>query len=223
MATCPEGASTLTVLCRVTAYASRMSEPLASRTPPRDYAPALRKLIGTLFGLLLIAATGWWSWQQPFMARPRAMWELSRMPPPEALTMPVDGVAASRVADTFGAPRGADRSHAGVDIFADRGTTVLSATRGVVVSIRDGGLGGKQVWVLGPAQERHYYAHLEDWVDSLAVGDVVWPGDPLGRVGTSGNARGTPAHLHYGVYGANGAYNPLPLLLVDSGSIAPAR
>ncbi|RBL58056.1 M23 family peptidase, partial [Xanthomonas oryzae pv. oryzae] len=31
-------------------------------------------------------------------------------------------------------------------------------------------------------------------------------------VGTTGNARGTPPHLHYGVYGRNGVYDPLPLL-----------
>jgi peptidoglycan LD-endopeptidase LytH len=66
--------------------------------------------------------------------------------------------------------------------------------------------------VLGPASERHYYAHLDDWADGLATGDVVWPGDPLGIVGDTGNARGTPPHLHYGVYGAAGAYDPLPLL-----------
>ena len=28
----------------------------------------------------------------------------------------------------------------------------------------------------------------------------------------SGNAKGTPPHLHYGIYGINGARNPHPLL-----------
>ncbi|MDQ3495762.1 MAG: M23 family metallopeptidase, partial [Pseudomonadota bacterium] len=50
------------------------------------------------------------------------------------------------------------------------------------------------------------------WAEGLAVGAVVWPGDLLGSVGDTGNARGTPPHLHYGIYGADGAYNPLPLL-----------
>lgn len=146
------------------------------------------------------------------MAKPRALWELSRMPPPTALPVPVEGVRASRIADTFGAPRGRDRTHAGVDIFARRGTPVLSATRGIVVSVREGGLGGRQVWVFGPGAERHYYAHLDDWRKDLKTGDLVAPGDPLGTVGTTGNARGTPPHLHYGVYGKDGAYDPLPLL-----------
>lgn len=134
------------------------------------------------------------------------------MPPPTVLPVPVQGVRASRIADTFGAPRGRDRSHAGVDIFAPRGTPVLSATRGIVVSVREGGLGGRQVWVMGPGGERHYYAHLDGWRTGLETGDLVAPGDPLGMVGTTGNARGTPPHLHYGVYGKDGAYDPLPLL-----------
>ena len=156
------------------------------------------------------------------MAKPKMAWELSRMPPPDALAMPVRDVQASRIADTFGAPRGADRRHEGVDIFATRGTDVLSATPGIVTAIREGGLGGRQVWVRGPANERHYYAHLDDWADRLAVGDVVLPGTPLGTVGDTGNARGTPPHLHYGVYGTGGAYDPLPLLLAAAARLEQA-
>ena len=140
----------------------------------------------------------------------RTLWELSRMPPPATLPVPVQSVAPRQVADTFGAPRGADRRHEGVDIFAPRGTPVTSTTRGVVVAINDRGLGGRQVWVLGPAGERHYYAHLDDWAPGLAEGDVVEAGAALGTVGDSGNARATPPHLHYGVYGSDGALDPLP-------------
>jgi murein DD-endopeptidase MepM/ murein hydrolase activator NlpD len=163
-------------------------------------------------GLAMLAAFAHWAWQQPFMARPRALWELSRLPPPTVLPVPVAGVRAARIGETFGAPRGRDRSHAGIDIFAARGTPVTSTTRGVVVSIREGGLGGRQVWVLGPAAQRHYYAHLDAWAEGLREGDVVQAGDALGVVGNTGNARGTPPHLHYGIYGREGAYDPLPLL-----------
>jgi len=167
----------------------------------------LRLLV--LFCLLLVLA---WAWRQPFLQTPRTLWDLARTPAPPTLAVPVDGVAAGRIADTFGAPRGRDRRHEGVDIFAPRGTPVRSSTRGVVVAVRDGGLGGRQVWVIGPGRERHYYAHLDDWAPDLAVGDVVEPGTRLGTVGTTGNARGTPPHLHYGVYGQNGASDPLPRL-----------
>jgi len=178
----------------------------------RDYTTAFRGLVVAVLVLALAATFAHWAWQQPFMARPRALWELSRQPPPTALPMPVAGVRASRIGETFGAPRGRYRIHAGIDIFAARGTPVTSTTRGVVVSIREGGLGGKQVWVLGPAAQRHYYAHLDAWTDGLREGDVVQAGDALGIVGDSGNARGTPPHLHYGIYGSQGAYDPLPLL-----------
>jgi murein DD-endopeptidase MepM/ murein hydrolase activator NlpD len=41
----------------------------------------------------------------------------------------------------------------------------------------------------------------------------VLPRDIVGYVGDTGNARGTPPHLHYGVYGSGaGAINPFPLL-----------
>ena len=180
--------------------------------PRHDYAPAARRVVvlALVFGVL--GAVAYWAWHQPFMAYPRALAELASMPAPDALPVPVEGVRVRAIADTYGAPRGADRTHQGIDIFAPRGTPVLSATRGVVTSIRDQGLGGKQVWVLGPGRERHYYAHLDDWAFALAAGDLVREGDELGTVGTTGNARGTPPHLHYGIYTADGPIDPLPRL-----------
>ncbi|PPU66537.1 M23 family peptidase [Xanthomonas pisi] len=185
---------------------------MTSPAPTSSPARRLRRILVWIAMLLVLAVGARWAWQLPMAERLRTTWELSRMPPPQTLRIPVNNVRARQIADTFGAPRGRDRSHAGVDIFAPRGTPVVAATRGVVSAIRDAGLGGKQVWVLGPAMERHYYAHLDDWAAGLAVGDIVEPGTALGMVGTTGNARGTPPHLHYGVYGRNGAYDPLPLL-----------
>jgi murein DD-endopeptidase MepM/ murein hydrolase activator NlpD len=156
-------------------------------------------------------------WHSRWMEVPRTTWELSRMPRPTSLPVPVQAVEAARIADTFGAPRGRDRTHQGVDIFAPRGTPVRSTTRGVVASVREGGLGGRQVWVLGPAGERHYYAHLDDWAPHLADRRIVQAGEVLGFVGDSGNAKGTPPHLHYAIYGPQGAYDPLPLLRTSAG------
>ncbi len=160
-----------------------------------------------------LAGAACWAWRQPFVERLRVHWTLSRMPAPTALPMPVDGVRAGRVADTWNAARGAGRQHAGVDIFARRGTPVRATTLGIVTIIDDRGLGGRQVWILGPALQRHYYAHLDQWAPTLAVGDIVQPGTLLGTVGNTGNARTTPSHLHYGIYArGTGAYDPLPLL-----------
>jgi murein DD-endopeptidase MepM/ murein hydrolase activator NlpD len=177
----------------------------------RPAARRLRRLAWTLLWLAALGVLLVWAWGRPFMAAARMTWDVSRASPPTSLPVPVQGVRARQIADTFGAPRGRDRTHQGVDIFAKRGTPITSATRGVVVSVRDGGLGGKQVWVLGPGRERHYYAHLDDWAADLSTGQVVHAGDVLGFVGTTGNAQGTPPHLHYGISGMDGAYDPLPL------------
>lgn len=125
-----------------------------------------------------------------------------------SLVVPVVGVPPGEVADTFGAPRGTDRKHEGVDIFAARGTYVTSATEGVVVRIGTNGLGGNVVYVLGPGGERYYYAHLDEVDPVLTVGQHVGTSTVLGRVGTTGNAAGTPPHLHFGIYGQGGTKNP---------------
>ena len=188
----------------------------------RDYAPLARRLLVAALLIAGLVATGWWAWQQPFMAPTRMLWEISRMPAPASLPMPVRGVTVAEVADTWGAERSGDRRHEGVDIFATRGTAVTSTTRGVVGAVREGGLGGRQVWVRGPGLENHYYAHLDGWAEHLSQGDVVLPGDVLGFVGDSGNARGTPTHLHYGIYGDDGALDPMPRLRAGAAPAASA-
>lgn len=188
----------------------------------RDYAPLARRLLVAALLIAGLVATGWWAWQQPFMAPTRMLWEISRMPAPASLPMPVRGVNVAEVADTWGAERSGDRRHEGVDIFATRGTAVTSTTRGVVGAVREGGLGGRQVWVRGPGLENHYYAHLDGWAEHLSQGDVVLPGDVLGFVGDSGNARGTPTHLHYGIYGDDGALDPMPRLRAGAAPAASA-
>ena len=67
--------------------------------------------------------------------------------------------------------------------------------------------------------QRHYYAHLDRYAD-IENGQRVRPGTILGYVGTTGNAAGTPPHLHYGIYESGGAIKPYPLLRATA---APAR
>ena len=149
----------------------------------------------------------------PWLKHATYLAELLAEEPPRTLRVPVQGVSMRAVRDTFGAPRSGDRTHHGVDIFASRGTPVLSTTRGIVARIGENRLGGLVVWVLGPGGDRHYYAHLDSIAD-IKMGQRVAPGDVLGTVGTTGNARGTPPHLHYGVYRrTHGAINPFPLLM----------
>lgn len=128
------------------------------------------------------------------------------------LTLPVQGGARRSIQSYFRAPRdGGRREHQGVDIFAPRGTPVLAATDGIVTSVGTNRLGGNVVWVLRPMRrESMYYAHLD--TQETSVGRRVKAGDVLGTVGSTGNAAGGPAHLHFGIYTPQGAVDPLPYL-----------
>jgi peptidoglycan LD-endopeptidase LytH len=131
--------------------------------------------------------------------------------PDRQLSMPVPNASKKQVANTWHAPRG-DRRHEGQDIFAPRGTPVLSATEGYILKIGENNLGGQTVSVIGSGGRTYYYAHLDSYAQHIAVGDYVTRETVLGYVGTTGNAVGTPPHLHFGVYASGGAMNPLPLL-----------
>ena len=141
--------------------------------------------------------------------------------PDTKLAMPLENVSKRAIADTWQAPRGTDRHHEGQDIFAARGTPILSATRGMIYNIGENNLGGQTVSVIGSGGRVYYYAHLDSYARGIAVGDRVTTRTVLGYVGTTGNAQGTPPHLHFGVYTPTGAINPLPLL-TDRTAPAPA-
>lgn len=132
--------------------------------------------------------------------------------PDTHLSMPLKEVRKIQIANTWGAARGEGRSHEGQDIFAPRGTPILSATSGYVVKVGKDNLGGNTVSVVGDGGRKYYYAHLDSYARNLEVGDYVTRQTVLGYVGTTGNADGTPPHLHFGVYTPTGAINPLPLL-----------
>lgn len=143
---------------------------------------------------------------------PYWQWKISQQTLNAPLIVPVSGVKPNQIADTWGAARSEGRKHQGVDIFAKRGTPVMSTTQGIVYRVGANTLGGKVIWVLGPDSSRHYYAHLDDYALHIEQGDWVEVGEVLGYVGNTGNARSTPPHLHYGIYLKNGATNPYPFL-----------
>ena len=126
--------------------------------------------------------------------------EMSRKEPVKELLMPVYGVAAADLEDTWGDARTEGRIHEGIDIFAPEGTPVFSATEGYVDFVDFGYRGGRNVIILGPGRVHYYYAHFIHVADGIHEGSYVTPDTVLGFVGTSGNASGTPSHLHFGVY-----------------------
>jgi murein DD-endopeptidase MepM/ murein hydrolase activator NlpD len=111
-----------------------------------------------------------------------------------------------------GPPRvsaGGRRPHEGIDIRAERGTSVRAAEAGRVIH-SGGGLGayGKVVIVKHAGRYSTVYAHN----DRIRVGKgaFVEKGDVLATVGTTGNASGP--HLHFEVRRDRVADDPLSYL-----------
>lgn len=160
--------------------------------------------IAVLVALLLLARTP--------LERLYTLVRLYRTELRAPLMVPVQGVRRSALIGSWGAARSGGRSHEGIDIFAKCGRPAVSATEGIVFQVGTNNLGGKVVWVLGPGGTFHYYAHLSRYA-SISRWDHVQPGDILGYVGATGNAKGTPCHLHYGIYRKGQAQDPYPFLL----------
>ena len=133
-------------------------------------------------------------------ASPRVKEEDALLLRERALMVPVAGVRPDQLRDTFDERRSGGRTHRAIDILAPRGTLVVSADSGTVYRIRKNALGGLVVYALDPTGRLvYYYAHLDRFADGLAEGMPLAKGDPIGYVGTTGNApRGTP-HLHFQV------------------------
>lgn len=171
---------------------------------------ALTRNLLHLSVLLLLVALAY-HFLGPWMRHALYAARLTAMPKPLVLPIPVQGVRPRALRDTWGGARSEGRKHEGIDIFARRGTPVLSSTEGIVTKVGSNRLGGQVVWVLGPGGQRHYYAHLDRYAD-VAAGMRIEAGRVLGYVGNTGDAATTPPHLHYGVYDMGGAINPYPLL-----------
>jgi len=137
------------------------------------------------------------------------------------LAFPVEDHSMRSVQSVFGVDRDAGRrSHDGVDIFARRGTPVLATSAGVVNRVDVTNLGGKVVWLRDAVRNSNiYFAHLDS--QHVSNGDRVQPGDTIGFVGNTGNARTTPPHLHFGIYRrGEGPVDPAPFLRTPSGTLS---
>jgi murein DD-endopeptidase MepM/ murein hydrolase activator NlpD len=98
--------------------------------------------------------------------------------------------------------------HAGIDIGADAGATVLAAAPGVVDA---SGWEGSYGWVVKISHQDGFstiYAH--NMQNLVEVGQTVTAGSPLASVGRSGRATGY--HLHFEIRRDGVAYNPIFLL-----------
>ena len=160
---------------------------------------------------------------QPFVERAWFLYGLATQEPAAVLPNPVAARRPPRLVDSWGNPRsGGRRRHQGIDIFAPKDTPVVSTTSGIVTRVGTNNLGGQVVWVLGPGLERHYYAHLSRYGE-FRPGDRVEAGAVIGYAGNTGNARGGPVHLHYGIYRNGKAQNPYPRLAAGAQQAASAH
>lgn len=112
--------------------------------------------------------------------------------------------------DSWGFPRSGGRTHKGVDMFAASGTPLVAVADGTVNRVYTNRLGGLSIDFTDVRGDRYYYAHLAS--ARAASGQRVRAGEEIGTVGQSGNARGTPPHLHWQYHpGGGGPVNPYAL------------
>jgi len=118
--------------------------------------------------------------------------------PTQQLFIPVEGVRADQLTDTFDDARAAGRRHDAIDIMAPKGTRVIAAADGTVIKLFTSVRGGLTVYEFDPgATIEYYYAHLDSYAPGLAEGVKLRRGDPVGFVGSSGDADPGAPHLHF--------------------------
>jgi murein DD-endopeptidase MepM/ murein hydrolase activator NlpD len=131
---------------------------------------------------------------------------------------PVYGPAS--FSDDFGAARADTGWHHGNDIFAPLGAPVLAVTDGTLFLVGWNTIGGNRVWLRDLQGNEFYYAHLSAFTPLARDGAQVKAGDVIGFVGATGDAAGTPTHLHFEIHpaallgmGYDGVIDPYPYLL----------
>jgi murein DD-endopeptidase MepM/ murein hydrolase activator NlpD len=112
------------------------------------------------------------------------------------------------------------RAHTGVDFAAPRGTRVLAAADGTVVSAGGRGGYGNAVEIRHGGSITTLYAHLSGFARGLHAGSKVRQGEPVGFVGSTGYATGP--HLHYEFKIAGVHQDPLRVALPKAEPV-PAR
>jgi len=147
---------------------------------------------------------------------------------PAGLAIPVPGIKPGELVDTYTQARaGGARTHDAIDIVAAEGTPVVAAADGTIEKLFfSAGGGGNTLYVRSPDQRwTYYYAHLQGYSPGLAEGQRIRRGQPIGRVGHSGNAAVAGPHLHFAInrmqpgerWWQGSPINPYPLLAGKQG------
>jgi len=137
------------------------------------------------------------------------------------LLIPVEGVKANALQDTFDNARAVGRRHEAIDIMAPRGTEVHAADDGTIAKLFTSKAGGLTIYQFDPTQTfSYYYAHLDRYAPGLSEHQPVRRGQLLGYVGSTGNASVSAPHLHFAIahldtdraWWMGDPINPYPLL-----------
>lgn len=122
------------------------------------------------------------------------------------LTFPT--IPSAAFSDDYDVGRGPGRAHQATDLFADAGTPVHAARGGTVTWVTEHRSAGWAVHVRGDDGRTYAYYHLGpdggDRSEAIAAGIEqgvsVSRGQRLGSIGDSGNAAGSPPHLHFEIH-----------------------
>jgi len=197
------------------------------------------KVIGTAL-LSIFVTSMFWIWYfnfvptpQPTVARsgPVVTVQAQNAPPvavaqqvqvmPSGLAIPVVGIKADQLTDTFDAARSQGRRHDAIDIMSPEGTPVIATADGTIEKLFTSVRGGLTIYERSPDTKwEYYYAHLSAYAPGLHEGQQVKRGEVIGRVGHTGDASPDGPHLHFAINTMgptdrwwNGtAINPYPLL-----------
>ena len=131
------------------------------------------------------------------------------LPVAKTVTMDIEcPVPSASFVNDFGYVRPDSTAHAGVDLFADRGTPVLAPVSGLVAWDPNPS-GGKAFQLYGDDGVRYYGAHLDRYGDN----GYVNAGEVIGYVGNTGDAVNTSPHLHFEMHPGSGlTMSPYPSL-----------
>ena len=121
--------------------------------------------------------------------------------------------------DSYGAARSDVTYHHGDDIFGQLGQPLVAVTNGTVFSVGWNKIGGNRLWLLDAQGNQFYYAHLSAFSTAATNGAHVKAGQVVGFMGDTGDAEGTPYHLHFEIHpvsllylGYDGAVDPTKYL-----------
>lgn len=137
------------------------------------------------------------------------------------LEMPVEGIKASDLHDTFSDSRALGRPHEAIDIMAPKGRPVHAVENGTVAKLFTSVAGGLTIYQFDPSgMFAYYYAHLDSYAPGITDGQAVQRGQVIGYVGSTGNASEDAPHLHFAIFRLTpehkwwqgDAINPYPVL-----------